>query len=89
MDLEIVDPQPRYAKVTLTTPPRLGYLHVAVAADPPRGRTPFPGNSPQKAALLTRLQPLARQLERLGAVERATVYRAISVCGITSPAGMR
>jgi hypothetical protein len=80
LDLRVVDPQPRCAKVTLTTPPRLGYLHVA-AADPPRGRTPFPGNSPPKTARLTRLHPLTRQLERLGSVERATVYRAILVCG--------
>jgi hypothetical protein len=79
MDLEIVNPQPKYAKVTLIEPPPLGYLHVAAAVDPPRGRTPFPGNSPQKAALLTRLRSLARQLEHLGTVQKATVYRAILV----------
>jgi hypothetical protein len=54
MDLEIVNPQPRHAKVTLIKPPPLGYLHLAAAVDPPRGRIPFPGSSPQKAALLTR-----------------------------------
>jgi hypothetical protein len=79
MDLEIVNPQPKYGKVTLIEPPPLGYLHVAAAVDPPRGRTPFPGNSPQKAALLTRLRSLARQLGRLGTVQKATVYRAILV----------
>jgi hypothetical protein len=84
MDLEIVNPQPKYQKVTLIQPPPLGYLHVAAAVDPPRGRTPFPGKNPQKAALLTRLRSLARQLERLGTVERATVYRAILVA---PPAG--
>jgi len=84
MDLEIVNPQPKYQKVTLIEPPPLGYIHVAAAVDPPRGRTPFPGKNPQKAALLTQLQSLARQLERLGTVERATVYRAILVA---PPAG--
>jgi hypothetical protein len=59
MDLEIVNPQPKYAKVTLIQPPPLGYLHVAAAVDPPRWRTPFPARSPQKAALLTRLRSLA------------------------------
>jgi hypothetical protein len=84
MDLEIVNPQPRYTRVTLIEPPSLGYIHVAAAVDPPRGRIPFPGNSRQKAALLTRLRSLTRQLERLGAVERATVYRAVLVA---PPAG--
>jgi hypothetical protein len=84
VDLKIVNPQPKYAKVTLIQPPPLGYIHVAAAVDPPRGRTPFPGKSPQKATLLTRLQSLARQLERLGTVDKATVYRAILV---VPPAG--
>jgi hypothetical protein len=84
MDLRIVNPEPKYAKVTLIEPPPLGYLHVAAAVDPPRGRTPFPGNSPHKAALLIRSKSLAHQLERLDAVERATVYRAILVA---PPAG--
>jgi hypothetical protein len=79
MDLEIVNPQPRYAKVALIEPPPLGYIHLAAAVDPPRGRMPFPGNSPQKVALLTRLRSLARQLEHLGTVQKATVYRAILV----------
>jgi len=84
MDLEIVNPQPKYPPVTLIEPPPLGYIHVAAVINPPRGRAPFPGKSPQKAALLGRLQSLARQLERLGAVQKATVYRAILVA---PPAG--
>jgi hypothetical protein len=84
MDLQIVNPKPKYQKVTLIQPPPLGYIHVAAAVDPPRGRTPFPGRSLQKAALLTQLQSLARQLERLGTVQRATVFRAILVA---PPAG--
>jgi hypothetical protein len=84
MDLEIVNPQPKYQKVTLMEPPPLGYIHVAATVDPPRGRTPFPGKSPQKAALLTRLQSLGRQLERLATVDKVTIYRAILVA---PPAG--
>jgi hypothetical protein len=77
MDLQLVNPQAKYPKVTLIQPPPLGYLHVAAAVGPPPGRTPFPGRNAQKAALLTRLGSLARELERLDAVKRATVYRAI------------
>jgi hypothetical protein len=84
MDLQLVNPQPRYAKVTLIQPPPLGYIHVAATVDPPRGRAPFPGRSPRKAALLTRLRALASQLARLGTVETATVYRAVLVA---PPAG--
>jgi hypothetical protein len=84
MDLKLVNPQPKYAEVTLIEPPPLGYIHVAATIAPPRGRTPFPGRSPQKAALLTRSKFLARQVECLGTVERATVYRAILVA---PPAG--
>jgi hypothetical protein len=79
MALRIVNPQPNYPPVKLIEPAPLGYLHVAAVVDPPRGRIPFPGNSPQKAALLTRLTSLVRQLERLSTVEKATVYRAILI----------
>jgi hypothetical protein len=84
MDLQVVNPQPRYVKVALIEPPPLGYIHVAATVDPPRGRTPFLGRSPHQATLLTRLRTLARQLERLAIVERVTVYRAVLVA---PPAG--
>jgi hypothetical protein len=45
MDLQLVNPQPGYAKVTLIEPPPLGYIHVPATVDPPRGRTPFPGGA--------------------------------------------
>jgi hypothetical protein len=77
MDLQLVNPQAKYSKVPLIQPPPLGYIHVAATVGPPPGRTPFPGRSPKKAALLTRLESLARQLEHLAMVERATVYCAI------------
>jgi hypothetical protein len=84
MDLKLVNPQAKYAKVTLIDPPPLGYIHLAAAVDPPPGPTPIPGKSPRKAALLIRLRSLARQLETLTTVERATIYRAIL---IAPPAG--
>jgi hypothetical protein len=63
MDLKLVNPQARYAKVTLIDPPPLGYIHLAAAVDPPSGPTPIPGRSRRKAALLIRLRSLARQLK--------------------------
>jgi hypothetical protein len=77
MDLQLVNPQAKYPKVTLLQPPPLGYIHLAAAVGPLSGRTPFPGRSPKKAGLLTRLGFLACEVERLAMVERATVYRAV------------
>jgi hypothetical protein len=77
MDLKLVNPQAKYPKATLLRPSPLGYIHLAATVGPPPGRTPFPGRSPKKAGLLTQLGFLAREVERLAMVERATVYRAI------------
>lgn len=76
MDLKIVNPKPRYGRVQLMEPPPLGYIHVAAAVEPP-ARGPLPGRSPEKRALLANLKSLARQLERLYTVAKATVYRGI------------
>ena len=77
MELEIVNPQPKYPPVTLIDPAPYGYVQMSAAVDPPRGRIPFPGRSSQKTALLTHLARLSRQLEGVESVEKATVYRAI------------
>jgi len=77
MELEIVNPQPKFPPVTLIDPAPYGYVQLSAVVDPPRGRVPFPGRSHQKTALLTHLARLSRQLEGLEAVEKATVYRAI------------
>jgi hypothetical protein len=69
----------KYPRVQLIEPPPLGYIHVAAAVDPPPGRAPFPGRSERKAVLLSRLKTLARQLESLPEVVKATVYRAILI----------
>lgn len=77
MELEIVNPQPKYPPVTLIDPAPYGYVQMSAAVAPPRGRIPFPGRSSQKTALLTHLARLSRQLEGVESVEKATVYRAI------------
>jgi hypothetical protein len=77
MELEIVNPQPKYPPVTLINPAPYGYVQLSAVVDPPRGRVPFPRRSSQKAALLTHLARLSRQLEAIEVVEKATVYRAI------------
>src|SRR5262245_18348007 len=77
MELEIVNPQPKYRPVTLIDPAPNGYVQLSAVVAPPRGRVPFPGLSPRKTALLTQLTRMSQQLEGVEAVEKATVYRAI------------
>ncbi len=78
MELQIVNPRPKYRPATLTGPPLLGYIHTGAVAAPP-GRGPFPPRSAKRTALLARLKTLAAQLEGLGTVQKATVYRAVLV----------
>jgi hypothetical protein len=79
MELKIVNPRPKYRPPRLVEPPPMGYLHVAAAVEPPAGRSPLPGRSARKAALLSRLTSLATELEDVDEVVRATVYRAVVV----------
>jgi hypothetical protein len=79
MDLTILNDQPKYRPPRLLDPAQLGYLHLGAAVEPPAGRAPRPGSSHRKAALLSRLSSLARQLEALDTVVKATVYRAVVV----------
>ena len=76
MELTIVNPHPKYPRVGLIDPPPTGYLLLAAVVEPTVGRTPFPRRGSRKAALLAELKTLAASLERLGAVTKATVYRA-------------
>jgi hypothetical protein len=76
MELTIVNPNPKYARVGLMEPPPTGYLLLAAAVEPALGRTPFPRRTPRKAALLSELKAQAASLERLEAVTKVTVYRA-------------
>jgi hypothetical protein len=80
MELKIVNAEPRYAPVTLVEPATRGYIHVAAEVRP--RRLPFQQGLPagrEKVALLGRLTELARQLERLEAVETVTVYDALAI----------
>jgi hypothetical protein len=79
MKLAIVNPHPKYPRVGLAEPPPTGYLLLAAVVEPTIGRTPWPRGGARKAALLTELKALASSLERLGAVTKATVYRAILI----------
>jgi hypothetical protein len=80
MDLRIINAQPeKYPPVKLLEPPPFGYIHVAAAVRPPKGRTPRPGRSEERTALLSRLKTLAGQLEDVGPVVKATVYEAVLV----------
>ena len=76
VELTIVNPNPKYARVRLIDPPPTGYLLLGAVVEPALRRTPFPRRSPQKAALLTALKAQAASLERLEAVTKVTVYRA-------------
>jgi hypothetical protein len=79
VDFILVNPQPKYQPVKLIEPPPLGYIHVSAAVEPPAGRIPWPGSSPDKKALLARLKDLRHQLLTLPEVVRATVYRGILI----------
>lgn len=83
MELTIVNPHPKYPRVGLIEAPPTGYLLLGAVVEPTLGRTPFPrGGSrggPRKAALLAELKSLAAGLERLDAVTKATVYRAVLI----------
>jgi hypothetical protein len=73
----IVNADPRYPKATLTEPTTHGYVYVAAAVRP----SPIPLVLPsvERSSLLVRLKELAGDLERLGTVVKATVFRAIVV----------
>ncbi|RJL31661.1 hypothetical protein [Bailinhaonella thermotolerans] len=79
MELKILNPQPRYRMVPFQEPSPNGYIHLAAAVRPPSGRVPRPGTGAGKQALLARLKTLAHDLDDLGDVVKATVYRAVVI----------
>jgi len=78
MDLNIVNPRPRYRPVPLVQPPSFGYLHIAAAIEPPTG-PPFVRKSDRRERVLATLKSLAVRLAGAPNVARATVYRALVV----------
>jgi hypothetical protein len=74
----MLNPSPAYAPPTLAAPPTGGYLHIAAAVAPPVG-PPFVRRNSSRTALLRRLKQLTGELERLDAVQRVTVYRAVLI----------
>src|SRR6266550_7447313 len=78
MPLELVNPDPRYGKVHLIEPARLGYLHLAADVQAAHRPGPVLRRSRDKHQLLGVLKWQARQLAQLDTVERATVYDALA-----------
>jgi len=73
----IVNADPRYPKARLIEPTTLGYIYAAAAVRP--GPLPLVLPSAERSSLLVRLKELARELERLDEVVKATVFRAIAM----------
>jgi hypothetical protein len=74
-ELELVNPDPKYARAALMEPTTLGYLLIAAEVQP-RG-APFMPRAREKAALLPQLLELCRQLERLDTVEQVTLFDGV------------
>ena len=84
MELNIVNPDPRYSKATLVEPTALGYIHVAAEVRPrplPLGALVPAGR--EKWELLGTVKQIARELERLKQVEKATVFDAVAIAPVT------
>jgi len=78
MQLEIVNPNPRYSTVHLIEPAPLGYLHLAADVQAAHRPGPVLRRGREKLQLLGVLKWQARQLAQLDIVERATVYDALA-----------
>ncbi len=74
-ELRIVNPDSKYPKAKLIEPTMLGYLYIAASVQP--GPIPLVLPSAERSRLLMRLKELARGIERLDAVVKVTVFRAI------------
>ncbi|OFX18714.1 MAG: hypothetical protein A2V77_01185 [Anaeromyxobacter sp. RBG_16_69_14] len=79
MELQIVNPDPRYAPAALMEPARLGYIHIAAEVNPPRRPGPLLVRGRAKSRLIPRLEELGHQLEQAGGVEKVTIYEAVAI----------
>jgi hypothetical protein len=77
MDLQIVNPDPRYSPATLQEPALSGYLHLAAEVQAPARPGPL-FRARERSELLARLVALARRLETVDGVEQVSVYEAIA-----------
>jgi hypothetical protein len=77
VDLQLVNPDPRYSKVRLIEPAPLGYVHVAAEVRAPKRPGPVL-LSRERSQLVGALNVLGRQLERVPGVQKVTVYEAMA-----------
>jgi hypothetical protein len=77
MELHLVNADPRYSKVRLIEPARLGYLHVAAEVRAPKRPGPVL-LSRERSQLVGALKMLGRQLEQVPGVQKVPVYEAIA-----------
>jgi len=77
MELQIVNPDPRYVPAPLMEPATSGYIHLAAEVRPPARPGPILFRGRAKSELLAQLDALARALERESGVEKVTTYEAV------------
>jgi hypothetical protein len=78
MQLQIVNPEPRYVPVGVTEPLTHGFVHVAATVQP----NPVPRiqrREPTKAELIDTVKQHAHPLEQLEIVHRVTLFDAIAM----------
>jgi hypothetical protein len=73
-----VNPNLEYPKATLAEPLPYGYIYAGMEIDPP-SRAPFVRRSAERDDALEKFKTVARQLEALDEVVRATVYQAVLI----------
>lgn len=73
---QIIHPDPAYPKAALMEPTTHGYIYIAAEVHP--GPAPFVLPSAERSSVLVRLKELARETERVDAVIRSSVFRAIA-----------
>ena len=76
--MRYADPNPEYPKATFAEALPYGYIYVGMMIDPP-SHAPFVRRSAKRDDALRECKTVAGQLEALGEVVRATVYRAVLI----------